>query len=127
MAITQMNYTGEGGVTETDWMFMRLEAKVNSNDPKTIENTHVMICTKGYTKIRCKNNYAGSASRALAVLTANVRNDTLLQIDSSETVIGTMNSTTAVDIDITGNDYVWFAFNQAVAGDPLQVWYKLIP
>lgn len=112
---------------ETDWMFARMEAQATGGGPKNIANTHVMICTKGYKTIRCKNDYAGSSTRALAILTANVRNDTLKAIDDSETIIGTMNSTTAVDIDITGNDYVWFALNNPKVGDPLQVWYKLVP
>ena len=118
---------GGSKTSSTDWMFFRLEAQSNGGGPKNASNTHVMIYTKGFKTFQCKNNYSGSSTRALAVLTANVRGDTNQVIDNSETIIGTMNSTSAVDIDITGNDYVWLALNDPKVGDPVSVWYKLIP
>lgn len=118
---------GGGKSKETDWMYVRMEPQSTGGGPKNVANTRLMLYTKGYTIIRCKNNYSGSSTRALAVLTANVRGDTNQVIDDSETIIGTMNSTTAVDINITGNDYVWLAINNPKVGDPVSVWYKLVP
>ena len=72
-----------------------------------------VLCVKGYSKIEIKTKGTNAGMR-IDIYTANDLSSNSKK--STETLLGTVLSTTGEEVDISDNDYIWFYCHDASNG-----------